>query len=232
VRSFYIAFVLAQLLVACGGKTASDGDGTVVGSGTGGNTAINTDSSLGGVSGTSGGNAATVGGTSAIATGGAPTTGGCASTPVTFQVTQTANNATNWCIGQPASCGNWATIGNSSGDLQLETNCTVDCDTCDRKLCHPTLCRPPIELTGQNFTDSWDGTYITASTCGASAESCAQTNCASPGQYTYTACGFPSPTPGWTGGCGEAPSSTPQTCITVYFEYPASAPVVITMPAE
>jgi hypothetical protein len=228
-RNFCFAFILVQFLAACGGKTAADGDGT--GSGTGGTSVIDTESSLGGASGASGGSTANVGGTSAIATGGASTTGGCANTPVTFQVMPSGNSATVWCIGTPASCWDRGTISDASGALQLETNCTVNCNTCAMDMCHPTLCWGPVELTEQGLTDAWDGTYVTASTCGAQATSCTRTNCASPGKYTYTVYAFTSPDPTNPNGCTQTSSSHPNVSISVDFEYPASAPVVVTIPA-
>ena len=217
----HAAHVLAQLLVACGGKVASDSEGTIIGSGTGGTSVVITESSAGGVAAASGGSTGAVG-TSTI--------GGCANAPVTFQLMPSNNSATVWCIGQSETCGDWSTVSDASGTLQQDTNCTLDCDTCSLRLCHPTFCRGPVVLTAQGLTSVWDGVYATASTCGAPAATCTRTNCALPGKYTYTVYAFPNPDPTNAYGCTEATTLHPSVSFSLDFKYPPSAPVVVTLP--
>jgi hypothetical protein len=161
----YVSYVLIQFLVACGGKVDSDTDG--FSSGVGGASVTNTKSAAGGASAANGGSATTGGGTLSYGIGGASTTGGCSIAPVTFQMMPSTNSATVWCIGLPGGCWGRGSISDSSGTLQLETNCTASCDTCALGMCHPTLCWRPVELTAQGLSDMWDGTYFTTSTCGA-----------------------------------------------------------------
>jgi hypothetical protein len=89
-----------------------------------------------------------------------------------------------------------------------------------------------MELSEQGFGFIWQGTYVTSSTCGASAKACDLTNCAAPGQYFFDLCGFPNPDPNSPDGCAETSATTNQTCVPVPFEYPATAPIIVTMPVE
>ena len=172
------------------------------------------------------------GGTKGAGGAGISTTGGCSSAPVTFQVMPALNAATHWCLGQPESCSGWGEIRNSSGTLELRSFCGVSCETCTIEQCPPLACMGPTELTDQGVTWTWEGSYVTSSTCGASATTCDLTNCATPGQYTFNVCGFPNPDPSSANGCYEASGTTNQTCVPVLFEYPAIAPIVVTMPLE
>jgi hypothetical protein len=215
------AFCFAAL-AGCGSSSAvptPDGLVSTDGSaGAGGSVVANGGGSSGGIVGTG--------------SGGVFTAGACSSAPVTFQVMPALNAATHWCLGQPESCSGWGEIRNSSGTLELRSFCGVSCETCTIEQCPPLACMGPTELTDQGVTWTWEGSYVTSSTCGASATTCDLTNCATPGQYTFNVCGFPNPDPSSADGCYEASGTTNQTCVPVLFEYPAIAPIVVTMPLE
>ena len=214
------AFFLAAL-AGCGGSGSARPDGPVVTGGSAG---------AGGSIVADGGGSS--GGTAGTGSGGASTTGGCSGAPVTFQVMPAPNSVTHWCLGQPAGgCSGWFDLRNSVGSLELGGYCRVSCGTCTFEECPPIYCLGPTELTDQGVTQSWDGTYVTSSTCGASATTCDLTTCAV-GQYTINVCGFPNPDPSSPDGCYQAPSTTNSSCVSVPFEYPAIAPIVVTMPVE
>lgn len=226
VRSLSV-FASSALLIVIGGGCGSTKIIGVNPDETGGSTTTLTDggAGTGGASGVSGN------------TGGTSSMGGCSNTPVTFQVIPAPNSVTHWCVGQwTQNCylggiESIGTISNASGALQVRSLCTLSCGTCTFEGCpSPPECEY-YELSDQGDTESWDGTYFTSSTCGPSAAACDLTNCASPGQYTYTVCAFPNPDPASSStGCAQASSSINPTCIPVVFDYPTNAPMVVTLP--
>jgi len=186
-----------------------------------------------GAAGAGGSTVANGGSGGAAGAGGVSATGGCVSAPVTFQVMLAPNAVTHWCLGQPDSCsGITFDIRDNSGILDLWNYCGMACDTCTYGPCPPLPCFRPIELSDQGASYVWQGTYVTSSTCGASAVACDLINCAAPGQYISDVCGFPNPDPNSPDSCAEASATTNQTCVPVPFEYPATAPIVVTMPVE
>lgn len=220
-RNTFLPLVLANLLLSCGGLVAYDAS-----SGNGGN-AANGGSTFASTAADSGGFAAASG-------GGATATGGCANAPVTFEVRPPSNVATNWCIAGAGGCLWWADISNSSGSLTLLDFCTAPCGSCGTPNCSNVSCQVPANLEDGKI-EVWDGTYVTyvaASNCGAAQSTCAETTCAPPGQYTCRVCGFHNPSPSTSEGCQRAVLTSEETCVTTVFQYPASAPVVIMMPAE
>lgn len=205
------------VFTACGGQ--ADGGGASGSLNAGGTTGPSTFGSSGG--------------TSSVNTGGNSSSGGCSNTPVTFQLMPIPNSVTHWCVGLNCYLGGITSVGtvsNASGALQLRSLCTLSCGTCTFEICpSPPGCMY-FELTDQGEIQTWNGTYYTSNTCGASATACDLSNCASPGQYTYTVCAFPNPNPGSVGGCAQASSPINPTCVPVVFDYPASGPVIVTMP--
>ena len=212
------AGVVLGIFTACGGQVDD-----------GGNTGS---PNVGGTTGSS--TFGSSGATSSGDTGGNSSTGGCSNTPITFQVMPTPNSVTHWCVGLNCYLGGIESIGtisNGFGALQLRSLCALSCGTCTFEMCpSPPPCES-YELSDQGETENWDGIYFTSSTCGTSATACDLANCASAGQYTYTVCAFPNPDPTSSStGCAQASSLTPSACISVAFEYPTNAPVVVTMP--
>jgi hypothetical protein len=213
-RSYLGTLFLVQLLAGCGGNVDTSKQGDPGGS--------------------SGSTAASKGGTSSgggevDSAGGAPVVP-CPRKPVTFQIMPAANTMIAWCLGEPGGCSAGLDISNSSGPLELSNFCQISCDTCQTAICHPIVCRSTLPLTEQGETMSWDGSYYEHSTCGASATSCQAATCATPGTYTFQVCGFLNPTPAQADGCQTAPSTTPHVCTSVDFTYPATSPVILTMP--
>jgi len=167
---------------------------------------------------------------SAAGTGGAASAT-CSNGSVTFQVVPAAKESALWCMGAPGGCSStWLSIRDSAGDMAIANNCGTPCDTCQTLGC-PNLCQVPSELDTAGLTQTWDGTYFTAGTCGASATSCLDQHCATAGSYTAEICGFANPAPDAGLGCTGAASTTPLTCVEKPFDFPASAPIVVTMPA-
>lgn len=164
-------------------------------------------------------------------TGGSGSTA-CTAGTVTIQVVPTAGAGVQWCMGQPTGCSsNWLTIRDSSGDLVVSNMCMTPCDSCMMMGC-PASCAIPSELSAQGLTYTWSGTYYKAGTCGSSATNCLSPQCAPAGQYTAKVCGFADPTPDAGFGCASASSSAQLTCVEQPFEFPSSAPIVVTMPAQ
>lgn len=217
--------LLAQTFLACGGTTATNiGDSNS----TGGTITTN-----GGASGSSNsaGAGAWIGNTGGMpSVGGSGGTGNCFGA-VAFQVVPAPNSPTQWCLGTPGNCGGQTmTILDSTGELELSSFCQVNCDTCTVNICPPLACLLPVELTNTGSSFSWDGTYVTSSSCGASATVCLAKRCAARGKYQFKVCGFANPDPTTASACSSAPSTTTPTCTQVSFDYPTSAPVVATMP--
>jgi len=156
----------------------------------------------------------------------------CTAGTVTLQVVPAAGTGVQWCMGQPGGCSsNWLTIRDSSGGLVLSNSCMTPCNTCMMMAC-PNACAIPSELSAQGLTNTWDGTHYKAGTCGASASNCLSPQCAPAGQYTAKVCGFANPAPDAGYGCASASSSVQPTCVEKPFEFPSSAPIVVTMPAQ
>ena len=217
--------LLTLTLFACAGTTSiGNGDGNGIGG---------ANSSVGGAAGNNsvggGAGVANNGGRSSV--GGSSSNDNCPGTTVNFQVVPAPNSPTQWCLGMPGSCGGQTmTILDASGALGLSSYCQMACETCTMNLCPPLACLLPVELTNAGSNYSWDGTYVISSNCGSSATACMAKRCAAPGRYQFRACGFANPDPTSTSACSTAPSTTTQTCTQVTFDYPATTPVVVTMP--
>lgn len=215
--------LLAITFLACGGTTTS-GNGV----GTGGDNA-NAGGTTGNNSAGGGAGVANSGGKSGV--GGATGGDNCPGTTVNFQVVPAPNSPTQWCLGMPGSCGGQTmTILDASGPLSLSSYCQTACETCTMNLCPPVVCLLPVELTNAGSSYSWDGTYVTSSSCGTPATACQAKRCAAPGKYQFQVCGFADPDPTSTTACSTAPSTATQTCAQATFDYPAAAQVIVTMP--
>jgi len=162
---------------------------------------------------------------------GAGSTGGigCTSSTVTFQI----DASINWCLGSPGSSHACSiTIRGESGSLELAQQASE----CEASACGKPLPLPPFPILGSNTqlalegsTLTWTGAQFVYATCGASAQECEDTQCTADGQYTIDMCGFRNPNPEWSDGCLEAGDQTPVTTFSTTFDYPASAPVLVTM---
>ena len=220
------ALLLAQTILACGGTTSSgDGDSNGIGGAvTSNGGAAGDGNSLGGGAGISNNGGRSAG-------GGASGVDNCPSTTVNFQVVPALNSPTQWCLGTPGSCGGQTmTILDASGALGLSSYCQMSCETCTTNICPPLACFLPVQLTSTGSDFSWSGTYVTPSSCGPSSTACQAMRCAAPGKYQFKVCGFANPDPTSTSACSMAPSTTIQTCTQVTFDYPTTAPVIVTMP--
>jgi hypothetical protein len=199
------SFLLGLALWACGGRTAYD-------------------ASLNG--------AAAGGSSGADGTGGS---GGFSSEEcpaVRFQVVSTPGYDTQWCVSPDWGNHEVFDIANDSGSLSMTpkgARCGQDCS-------HPQP-EPPnfpqAEYVIENNEVTWTGLYHTFSTCAESTSACSTPHCASPGEYLVTVCGYVDPNPQWAGGCQEANDQTPVFCGAAEFQYPAAAPVQVTLrPAD
>lgn len=156
--------------------------------------------------------------------------GDCTSSTVTFQIVPAAD----WCLGSPGISGKCdpPAIRDESGFLELARRVSE----CEATVCGNPVPLPPFEVLGDNtqlategFTLTWTGAHYVNDTCGASAHECAHTQCTAYGLYTIDVCGFRNPNPEWSDGCREASDQTPVTIVSTTFDYPASAPVLVTM---
>jgi hypothetical protein len=177
-------------------------------------------------------------GTGSGGAGGAHASGGssaagagtCTLGTVTFQVKPSPGSTTQWCLGRPGSCSSaWLGIRSPSGDLGVSNYCATPCDTCMTVGC-PSICLVPPAVPDTGVGDTWNGTYYLSDHCGSAGTACQSPRCAAAGSYTAVVCGFANPAPNVAYGCGTAPSGTPVTCAEQPFQFPTSAPVVVTMP--
>ncbi len=212
-RSGRGVLALVSVVVACGGKVGSDAsDRTTAGGGTGGA------ASAGGAAGAAGGVA-----------GRSPGAETCSGGPVTFQIVPDPSAVTDWCLGRPGGCALGLELSDASGALRLDDYCDRDCGSCELTDCIPLVCLAPAPLGPEGMTLTWDGVAFSESTCGAPAETCARRDCSAPGRYTIEICGFPAPGFGADLPCAGA-TAISETCLMVDFTYPASAPVLVTLP--
>jgi hypothetical protein len=120
----------------------------------------------------------------------------------------------------PCAAQNWLKVFDKDGNEQglIYPGTSLACASCTQPswsdVC-TTSTADPLDHT----SFSWDGHRFGAGTCGTGA-TCVQQECAPPGQYIAAMCGT----------AESSPNSTHR-CIQVAFSYPASAPVVATLPA-
>jgi hypothetical protein len=146
----------------------------------------------------------------------------CPTGTVTFELRLAPGaGGTTYCLGPPTSCtdSEWLSIRPASGGDALSQvfGCVPDCNDCQPVVC-PNICAIASALGDGGVSRSWNGTYYTHATCGASLD-CASNECAPAGNYVATLCGFPeaadaSPTR------GECNGATPPTCVDVPFAWP------------
>jgi len=160
--------------------------------------------------------------------------GGCTSATVTFQIVPAANSAISWCLGSPGSSDKChaTAIRSESGALELAQRASgCEVEVCGQAVPPPGILGGNSQLTTEGLTLTWTGAYYAYATCGASsAYECAYAQCTALGRYTIDVCGFRNPNPDWSDGCLEAGDQTPVTSVSTTFDYPASAPVLVTMP--
>jgi len=197
---------LASVVAACGGKVGSDAPRRAEGrDGTGGTA-----------------------GAAGWANGGSSGAEACLGDPITIQIVPDPNGVTEWCLGTQGGCALGLALSDASGELRLTNSCDRDCESCQPTDCIPLFCHEPELLGPEGMTLTWSGVHFTPSTCGAVADSCAQRECATPARYAVEICGFPNPSLDPDFPCAAAIAS-PETCLSVPFNYPAPEPIIVTL---
>jgi hypothetical protein len=156
----------------------------------------------------------------------------CPAGSVTFRLLPGTNS--EWWFQWPCSFGSWLGIRDAAGnDLALATGCPFySCNGCGQD--PPCSFGCAASLLPDSGTDQvWDGTYWVAhETCNAAwppgdgsgtPVQCGRWQCALPGRYDAVMCVSPT-------SDGAAPTNAKSACIDVPFDYPASGPVIGTLP--
>lgn len=146
----------------------------------------------------------------------------CPTGTVTFELRLAPGaGGTTYCLGPPTSCtdSEWLSIRPASGGDALSQvfGCVPDCNDCQPVAC-PDICAIASALGDGGMSRSWNGTYYTHTTCGASLD-CASNERAPAGNYVATLCGFPEAADASPTG-GECNGATPPTCVDVPFAWP------------
>jgi hypothetical protein len=115
---------------------------------------------------------------------------------------------------------------------QAPGNCsTTPCSSCQTLYCPATsaVCVAPegIAYTGEDRT--WDGSYGTTSTCGASHTSCSETRFVVPGRYVAELCATPGTIAPADGGPGNCNATGPAECTQTTFDFPSASVVNLTL---
>lgn len=120
--------------------------------------------------------------------------------------------------------------------------CQVDCSSCTAPPCleAPIVACPAgtfgVAVNSYDFT--WDGSYVESGGCepnGASpavALACVYGKFAPPGMYVARFCATPGTLGTPDGGVQTCTATGPQECVEVGFPFPATEPVVITIPTD
>lgn len=172
-----------------------------------------------------------------LSTGGSPASNGTGGTagfsisdcpPVRFRAVSTPGYQAQWCLAAAWMDAEVLDIGTASGSLGLTAK-TLQCDADDCDSAPIVPWSGPKEYIIDGVDVTWTGLHDTVSTCGESARTCSMPHCASVGRYVATLCGYVNPNPEWIGGCAEANDQTPVFCGASEFDFPANAPVIVTL---
>ncbi len=142
---------------------------------------------------------------------------GCVTGSVSFAILA-APGAPTYCLGAPGACSSeWLDIRPADGgaSLGLDMTCETQCSDCQPVAC-TNLCVAAERLGDGGARTTWDGTYLTSSTCGAGT-ACVAEACAPAGNYVARFCGYAESSDASTFGCTG--SSTP-TCTETPFPWP------------
>jgi hypothetical protein len=153
----------------------------------------------------------------------------CLTGTVNFELQAAAGSGTGYCLGASSSCngGTWLSILPADGGAALsqEMGCVPDCLDCQPVACSK-LCIATPALGDGGAHESWDGTYLEYTTCGASI-SCTNDRCAPAGNYIAHMCGYPEGDASFGEACQG--SSIPA-CVDVPFVWPpanGSSPTLV-----
>jgi hypothetical protein len=142
---------------------------------------------------------------------------GCVTGSVSFMIVA-GPDAPTYCLGAPGACSSeWLSIRPADGgaSLGLEMPCETRCSDCQPVACN-NLCIAAERLGDGGARTTWDGTFLTSSTCG-SGTACVAEACAPAGNYVARFCGYAESSDASTFGCTG--SSTP-TCTETPFPWP------------
>jgi hypothetical protein len=147
----------------------------------------------------------------------------CPTGAVTFELNLAPGVAgSTFCLGAPRSCTDfdWLSILTADGGsgISLVRGCVPDCSDCMAAPC-PIVCAPITALGDAGARSSWNGAYWQHSTCGPSALSCTNDECAPAGEYIARFCGYPQAPDAGASPTQCLPSATP-TCVDVPFVWP------------
>ncbi len=180
------------------------------------------------------------------ATGGAFGTGGTggSASPGTVTLQIVLPPGRTYCDENPSCIGTQhLTVLTASGQplsLGGGIGCGVSCDTCAPIPCPevPVIACPagPFGVSVQGYAFTWDGGYTDQESCSPTnttvAQSCFASKFATPGTYVARFCATPGTLAPTDGGAPYCTSTGSQECMEVGFLFPASNPVLITLPVD
>jgi hypothetical protein len=245
-------FIMSSLAAACGGEqfTGADPENEARGNSSAGKsvvpptgTAAGDANDVSGASGTShGGSTSGRGGMSNAGTGtnlggdDTDASGGSADTPseecamgaVKLRMLPSSDLPVDYLCD--AGCGTgWLTItdANGSAAFSLFPACgSTSCESCSATPCAAAAC-VPTPLTAEGSALVWNGTYMTAGTCGAS-DACQRPSCVPPGKYRAKACAAINAGANDMAAGSCMPKST-QLCAETEFELPSVSEVKLVL---
>jgi len=106
---------------------------------------------------------------------------------------------------------------------------TTDCGSCAPLWC-PVACPVAHGAPYTGETVAWDGSYLRASTCGASSTTCAQPRYAAPGPYVAQFCATQGTIDQSENGLPTCTNTASTICTTAPFTYPSAEPIQIELP--
>jgi len=176
-------------------------------------------------------------------TGGVPGTGGSSAGTTTFRLTLPPTQS--FCDENP-SCATtqhlWILDSTGQALTLGSVGCMLQCGSCTYPPCAelPIIACPAgnfgVAVTDSDFT--WDGSYVQNGSCSPNgpgagvALTCVEGMFALPGMYIARFCATPGTIDTPDGGTPVCTSTGPQECVEVGFAFPASQPVVITLPTD
>jgi hypothetical protein len=145
----------------------------------------------------------------------------CSFAPIAFRLVPPSSGTWQVVESPIDDCpmADWLGVGDGSGTVAFQhPYLPAECATC-RVRTFAGACWGTTIVPSDGVTQTWDGTFYAASTCGSDASVCVAKQCAAPGNYLAQMCALPCE----SGSCQA-------TCITVPFAIPASGEVVGTLP--
>ena len=163
--------------------------------------------------------------------------GGAGGSPgtVTFHLTVSGGAAfcdEDTCAGSPQHLSIMTAAGAALPAATAGDCGTTPCASCQAFLCPVAaiICPAPAGVAYTGEAQTWDGSYVATSTCGASHVSCEETKFVLPGRYVAEFCATPGTVMPADGGPPACNATGSAQCTQTTFDFPSAAPVNLTLP--